>query len=374
MNKRGLINDILAKLDKIEDISWEDIVDKYELEYSPDHIRKLGYGMRMYRDIIGEETKDENEKLLEIKLEKTRLSDMRTECNRRIRSLARLENIVDLIKENIVELANEKPMIGELNIKKESSGNDGLLCLSDLHIGMEVNNTINKYNIDIAKERLKTTIEKAIINGKRHDIDKLHIILNGDLISAELHSSIKLSNAESLTKQIVLASEIISECIFELSKHFYCTVSQNIGNHEAVEFLKDDRSNKNNYSMIINEMIKLRLKDVPNVMFIEGVNHCEMTVSRIKNLNVISTHGDQVSLNRCSEQLEMATGVKPDLIILGHYHRQQMMSQYDTEIYINGSLVSTDEYAYKKKLYNPPSQLMLIIDDEGVECSYIIKS
>ena len=374
MDKRGLIRDCLNKLDRISEDSWEDILDRYELDLNPTEIRKRSYGMKMYREAIGEETEDENEKLLEIKLEKTRLSDMRIECNRRIRSLARLENIVDLIKENIDELSNEKPMIGELNIKEKSSGNDGLLCLSDLHIGMEVNNTINKYNIDIAKERLKTTIEKAIINGKRHDIDKLHIILNGDLISAELHSSIKLSNAESLTKQIVLASEIVSECIFELSKHFYCTVSQNLGNHEAVEFLKDDRSNKNNYSMIINEMIKLRLKDVPNVMFIEGVNHCEMTVSRIKNLNVISTHGDQVSLNRCSEQLEMVTGVKPDLVILGHYHRQQMMSQYDTDIYINGSLVSTDDYAYKKKLYSPPSQLMLIIDDEGVECSYILKS
>lgn len=370
INKEFIL-DCLAKTDRLSDDTWGDINDRHQVEWSDDHTRKISYGMKMYRDCMGI---NDSEEFVKLKKEKVKLQDVRTETNRRIRDLARLENIVDLMKDNIDELSNEKPMIGELNIKEKSSGNDGLLCLSDLHIGMEVNNTVNEYNVDIAKERLKTTIEKAIINGKRHDIDKLHIILNGDLISAELHSSIKLSNAESLTKQIVLASEIVSQCIFELSKHFYCTVSQNIGNHEAVEFIKDDRSNKNNYSMIINEIIKLRLKDVSNVAFIDGINHCEMTVSKIKNLNVISTHGDQVSLNRCSEQLEMATGIKPQLIILGHYHRQQMMSQYDTDVYINGSLVSTDEYAYKKKLYNPPSQIMLIIDDDGVECSYILKS
>ncbi len=132
--------------------------------------------------------------------------------------------------------------------------------MSDLHIGLETYNSVNEYNIEIAKERLKRVIEKTITYGNKSNIDKLHIILNGDLISAELHNSIKLSNAESLTRQIVLASEIVAECIYELSKHFYCCVQHNLGNHEAVDILKDDRSNRNNYSMIINEMLKLRLK------------------------------------------------------------------------------------------------------------------
>ena len=110
-----------------------------------------------------------------------------------------------------------------------------------------------------------------------------------------------------------------------------------------------------------------------NITFIDSINNYEMTVSRIKNLNVISAHGDQVILNKCVEQLEMATGIKPDLVILGHYHKPMMMSFYNTEVYVNGSLVSTDDYAYKKKLYNPPSQLFLVVNDCGVESSYILK-
>ena len=364
------------------DIDWSEIKELLGSDKNPDSIRKESYGIRIYDkyvnqkkiDNVSQETLDEiNEKLLEIKKERVKVRDERNETNRQIRSLARIENIIDLLKESIYELSHEKPMLGKLNIKEESSGKDGILCLSDLHIGLETYNSVNEYNIDIAKERLKRIIEKAIIHGDKSNIDKLHIILNGDLISAELHNSIKLSNAESLTRQIVLASEIVAECIYELSKHFYCCIQHNLGNHEAVDILKDDRSNKNNYSMLINEILKLRLKDNDNVVFVDSINNYEMTVSRIKNLNVISAHGDQVTLNKCKEQLEMSTGVKPDLIILGHYHKPMMMSYYDTEIYVNGSLVSTDDYAYKKKLYNPPSQLLLIVDDYGVESSSILK-
>ena len=364
------------------DYDWQELVNILNLECSSDHFRKLSYAYTEYTDYmnqkkidnVSQETLDEiNEKLLEIKKEKVKLQDERTETNRQIRSLARVENIVDLLKENIYELSHKKPMMRKLNLKKESSGKDGILCLSDLHIGLETYNSVNEYNIDIAKERLKKVIEKTILHGNDSNIDKLHIILNGDLISAELHNSIKLSNAESLANQIVISSEIIAEYIHELSKHFYCCIQHNLGNHEAVDILKDDRSNKNNYSMLINEMLKLRLKDNDNVVFVDSINNYEMTVSRIKNLNVISAHGDQVTLNKCKEQLEMSTGVKPDLIILGHYHKPMMMSHYDTEIYVNGSLVSTDDYAYKRKLYNPPSQLLLIVDDYGVESSYILK-
>lgn len=369
--KRGLIRDCIGKLNKENDLSWEDIVDKYELEWSQDHVRKLSYGMKMYQDNYSN-VNNEDERLVEIKKEKVKLSDLRSETNRQIRNLARIESVIDLLKDSIDSLAIEKPMFTELKIKNRPSGNDGILCLSDLHIGMVVNNSVNKYDIDIAKERLQTVVESAIYNGKLHDIDKLHIILNGDLISGELHSSIKVSNAESLTKQIIIASEIVSNAIHQLSKHFFCTIATNIGNHEAVEFIKDDRSNGNNYSMLINEFMKLRLKDVHNIIFLDSIDN-EMTVSRVKNLDVISCHGDQVSLNKCCEQLEMCTGVKPNLVVLGHYHKPMMISQYSTEIYVNGSLVSTDDYAMKKKLYNPPSQTMLIVSEEGVDCSYIIK-
>ncbi|MDY4127627.1 metallophosphoesterase [Peptostreptococcus porci] len=372
---KDLIIDCLDKLDNLNDYTWEDILDKYGLEISTSHVRKMAYGFRAYRNSFGGENDSEfKEKMLKIKTEKVKLSDLRCETNRQVRNLARIENIVDLLKDNIDNLSEEKPMINQLLLHKNStSGNDGIIILSDLHIGIEVNNSVNEYNIDIAKERLNKIVYKTIENGKRHNIDKLFVVLNGDLLSGELHSSIKLSNAETLTSQIVLVSEIISEVIKKLSDNFFVSVIQNNGNHEAVELIKDDRNNKNNYSMLINEMIKLRTRDLANVMFLDSINNGEMTVFRVKNLNVVATHGDQIKLNNCAEQLTMAVGFRPQLVLLGHYHKPMMLSQLNTDIYVNGSLVSTDDYAFKLKLYNPPSQTMLIVNDEGVDASYILR-
>ena len=52
LDNKGLVNDCLMKLDKVTDDTWEDILDRYELDYSQDHLRKMAYGMRIMRDTM----------------------------------------------------------------------------------------------------------------------------------------------------------------------------------------------------------------------------------------------------------------------------------------------------------------------------------
>lgn len=373
MNKKGLIQDCLNKLNKLNDMSWEDINRKYETDYSDDHLRKLAYGFKLYSETINENDVD-SKTLAEIKKEKIKLTDLRTEVNRQLRGLSRMENVMNLISEEINNLNSRNPLLNRYVPKEDSSGKDGILILSDLHISMTVENSINKYNKDIAIKRLDKIINKTIGHCIDNNIDKLHLVLNGDLISGELHNSIKLSNQESLVKQIVSVSEIISQVIEKLSNYFYLTVTQNNGNHEAVEMMKDDRSNSNNYSMLLNEMIKMRTSNLSNVVFLDSINNGELSVMNVKGNTVVSCHGDQVNLNKVSEELSMVIGGENiDLILLGHYHQPKMFSQYNTDIYVNGSLISTDDYAMKKKLYNKPSQTLLILDEDGVVASYVMK-
>ena len=68
LDNKGLVNDCLMKLDKVTDDTWEDILDRYELDYSQDHLRKMAYGMRIMRDTM--EDFNEDEVLLELKKEK----------------------------------------------------------------------------------------------------------------------------------------------------------------------------------------------------------------------------------------------------------------------------------------------------------------
>ena len=124
---KELIRDTLLKLDGISDNDeWVDLVDRYELDCSPDHLRKLAYGFRMYRDVMGENS-NETEELVKLKKERQKVSDLRVEANKQIRNLARIENVIDLIKDEINSLSNDKPFISSFKLKQSSSGKDGIL-------------------------------------------------------------------------------------------------------------------------------------------------------------------------------------------------------------------------------------------------------
>ena len=56
---KELIIDCLDKLDGLNEMSWDDILDKYDLDISSSHLRKMAYGFRAYRDSFGNGTDEE---------------------------------------------------------------------------------------------------------------------------------------------------------------------------------------------------------------------------------------------------------------------------------------------------------------------------
>lgn len=372
---KELIIDCLDKLDGLNEMSWDDILDKYDLDISSSHLRKMAYGFRAYRDSFGNGTDEEfEEKMLKLRTEKVKVQDLKTLANREIRNLARVSTVVDLIKDEINYLADEKPMLNEFHMSKETSHKDGVLLLGDWHFGMTCDNSVNKYDIDICKDRINKVVDKTIENGLKNEIDKLHIVCLGDILSGTIHNTIQRANQEEISQQIVLASELLSEVIAKLSNYFYCTITMTQGNHEAVDMNKNDRTNKNNYNSLVKEFVKIRIKGLSNVVFLDNtINNDEIGILTVKNETLICCHGDKINKMKANYQLEMATGVKPSIVCYGHVHNPQYYSLYQTDVYVNGSLMSSDEYSMNKKLYTPASQTMLIINEDGVETSYIMK-
>ena len=103
------------------------------------------------------------------------------------------------------------------------------------------------------------------------------------------------------------------------------------------------------------------------------INNDEIGVLNVKNKTLICCHGDKINKMKVDSELEMATKVKPDIICYGHVHNPQYYSLYETDVFVNGSLISTDEYAMNKKLYTPASQTLLIVNEDGVLANYVIK-
>ena len=213
----------LAKVNKEIDLDWGEIVELLGLECSPDHCRKVSYGLKEAFDYLNskiqnnstqEEIDKINEKILELKKIKVQLSDERSLVNKKIREYSRIDNIIDLFNNKIDDISLHKPFLSDSSYKcYESSNQEAIMLISDIHYGLETINAFNRYNSKIFKIRIQYLKDKIIEYSKLHKVKRLHVMLLGDLISGYIHNSIRLENRENIVEQIIEVSEILSEFI-----------------------------------------------------------------------------------------------------------------------------------------------------------------
>ena len=123
------------------DIDWSEIAELVGDGRSSESYRKDSYGIRRFNNI--KTSISDNETLIEIKKQKIQLTDLKTNVNAKIRDLARTENVIDLMKNEIKELSNSKSFFNDYeNISVGQ--NDMILCLGDWHYGIEIIRNCNE--------------------------------------------------------------------------------------------------------------------------------------------------------------------------------------------------------------------------------------
>lgn len=370
---KELIIDCLNKLDGLSDDSWEDILDRHQLEISPSHLRKMAYGFRAYRNAFGisESDPEFTEKMLKLRCEKQKVTDLKTLTNKKIRELSRAESMIELMSENIDSLSESKYFLSEYIPKENSSGKDMIALLSDVHLGLEFKHCANEYSLEICAKRVNHYMDRIIEYAKFHDVDKVNLVCLGDLMSGEIHNTLRLQNRIDLADQTVEVAELLSECINKLAQNLnYVTVTMCNGNHERI-YEKDNNLAKNNYSKIVKHFVKKRCKDLGNVAFLDNTfNDDEICHLNIHGYNFLGCHGDKLNKNKATEELRNVVGIDPNYILIGHYHTPGEFTTFNVKLYQNGSVVGSDEYSITKKLITAPQQKILIVTDEGVICTY----
>ena len=163
---------LIDKVEGVTDKNWVEVVDELGLEVHPDSLRKsftggryCGYQVYKYFQEKLEKgyTNEEFQRLetlrQELYKEKCRVQDQKREYNKLLREQARYEHLVDRMEKSIEEL---EPL--KLNKCEEPNPTnvEGALILSDFHYGLEVDNVLNEYNVDIAKERLQTLLSDVL--------------------------------------------------------------------------------------------------------------------------------------------------------------------------------------------------------------------
>ena len=373
---------VLAKLNKEIDLDWSEIAEELGLNCSSDHLRKVSYGIKECYDYFNSKTKEqlgeeEYQKLikkeLELKKEKIKIQDMRTQLNKEIREQARKENLGEILEDKMNEFHMQPRMINDKYVLHKGSEKQAILQISDIHYGETVDIFLNKYDSDICKKRINYLIDKTIEYCQMNDINILNVFMLGDLISNEHYTTIRLANRENTIEQIIGVSELLSEAIMKLSEHIpFVTIGMTCGNHERVHDKKDNL-NKDNLTGLIKEFLMLRLANVSNITFLENKYDDELITANILGNFVVGTHGDKVDKKQMSYQLSSLINEKIDILLVGHFHEIQTQVHHETLVVRNGSVVGSNEYSRNLNLHTRPCQRLLIISRDGCDCIYDIK-
>ena len=362
------------------DMGWGEVVDYLELDMHPDNLRKMAYGYKQYYDYLQEreinnidsdEMQKINNKIIELKKERTRLADLRTEINKQTREQARFEQVLEMISDNIDKLAKAKPLKNDKAIRiVENERKECLICLSDLHYGIKIENEWNKFDSDIAKSRMDYIVDKAIEFGKLHNCDIANIIITGDVVNNNNHLSSRMSNRECIAEQVVGVSELISNAIQKLSNSFaYVSISMCEGNHDRIYANKSDNDYNDSFIHIIRSYIKARIENLNNVIFTDNKHGNDIVEINVCDKKIIAVHGDKIGQKNLIPRLTSMFG-KIDYVIRGHVHTPQSETFGESTLVTVGTFSGVDTYARQLGLICKPSQKIMILssnnDDEIV--------
>lgn len=369
-----------------DNLDWQDIVELLNLDIHRDTLRKSSQGefggYNVYKQMLNkiESGYNEEEILERIRLEKEefekekkRFQDQRREYNKIRAYEARYEHLKDEFIKAIKDSDGVK-----LNFNPReyvASDKEGVLLLSDWHVGLKTENYWNKYDLDEFYKRIKLLTEKTIEYGEFHNINKLHVFGLGDFVNGLIRVSTRVSNEEDVVQQTKIAAETLSQMLVELANKFNKVEFYIVtGNHGRVSPNKQDSIERENFEEFIMWYLEAKLEDIDRVNLNRNTYDEGIIVADILGHTCIGVHGDKDRINNVAQNLSLMLKVVPEYIFTADKHHLEENEIHGIEVIINRSLSGVDEYAKSIRKTSYAGQSFMIFDkDLGRECTYNIK-
>lgn len=308
------------------------------------------------------------EKKQQLYIQQQKVRDEWTAYRKMLRDDARIDSLKDAIKSTVDSL-NSLPLTTNKQspIIDMTELNEGVLLLSDLHIGVDCNNFYNKYNVEIAIKRLDKLATDVIRYCNMNNIKILNICNLGDMIHGIIHTNARIEQELDVVEQLMKAGELVAQFLNKIQdaapKVIYRSV---VDNHSRAMANKSEAIEKENFSKLIDWFLQERLKNT-NIEFVndnidEGIGKFELTNGK----KVMFAHGHNDNINQAYQHFTGATQEFIDYILLGHYHCEKAKSYQGARVIVNGSVVGTEQYALSKRLFSKPSQTLLIFNKDNL--------
>ena len=247
------------------------------------------------------------------------------------------------------------------------SPGDPTLILSDFHWGEVVNpeqvGGINKYDIEIAERRLRTTITNTIDLCFHHMVNPkyngLVLALGGDMFSGDIHPELSQTNEKHVMQLLFGLFDHMIEAIDRLVNAFgHVYIVTAYGNHARntmKPMFKDAAFT--NFDWVLYNMIEHHYKTAKDDRVKINVANSFDTLYTLQGTRFLLTHGDRIGAGGGGGTIGMLApimrgilklkaqydtlGHDVDYVLMGHWHQ---LSWLKSGI-VNGSLKGYDEFA-----------------------------
>lgn len=379
---------ILGKKDGQIDLSWNEICSALNMSCKQDYLRKFSAGIYAYRNFLQRQREayqpgaGELDKMTELenkefsfRREKIRMQDQRRMVNKGLREWARAERIEEVVRDAVKQVNIETPL-PEFTQKKQKalSGErkEGVLLLSDWHVGMCTDNIVNQFDSAVLKDRVEVLTQAVIDNGNQQDIQHLHVFCLGDLVHGLIHVTARIDQEEDVVHQCMAAAELLSRMLHRLSYEFPITVYWSRGNHDRVMANKKESIARESFADLILWYMKERLSGY-DISFYENESDDEIIMVDICDHHCLAVHGHKDKPAKAVQNLSLMTKIFPDYIFMGHFHANAERDIQGAEVIVNGSLCGTDDYALALRKTSIPSQKFMIFNPSGRYCTYNVR-
>ena len=321
---------------------------------------------------IGTQGDELDVKMRELEKAKIKLRDERIDYQKSLREDARRESFIELVERAFA--VHVKPF-GYQPSPVIDSNEDMVVCLSDLHAGIEVNNWLNRYDTGVLAQRLCRYLDEIKHIQELHQCKVCNVVLGGDMISGIIHNQLRLQNNENVIEQVKVAVTYIGDFIASLRGWFeQINVYSVSGNHSRISPNKDDHLKGEELDDIIPFCLRLQFKACTNVFVNEQTLDSTINCFRTRGDKLFYVvHGDKDTPANVVQNLTLMTGVKPDGIIMNHRHHNGLDSQHNVKLIQCGCTVGSDDYCVDKRISGRPEQCVFITSDRAtVKCLYDI--
>lgn len=291
-----------------------------------------------------------------------------------IREYYILDNIADKLFKNIETVSEliPNPKLDKFEITSKPDG-QGLLLLSDWHLGMNAENYWNVFNQEVAIKQVDQMISETIEFGKNHNIEILNIINLGDIIHGIIHEGVRLSSSLNVVKQIEFGVLLIGKMLKAFSKAFReVNYTYVVGNHGRIVPDKKSQKDGENFEILLGMLLKSALSNEKNINFSVGERlHYNLVDCEFYNILYRFSHGNNTSPKSIGNDIGRLTDRVPRYIISGDKHHKEYDGEGITTI-TSPSFCGVGQYAKSKFLLSEKGQLLMLLTEKGIKIEYRI--